>query len=113
MPPRILLFPLSLTLLAACSNGPSERDIRGAMDRDNAERMKNMTALLGERGAAVAEQLMGKAAIKSVKKIGCAEDGGNAWRCDVEYEITQGDATQTRLGKVRLVRASSGWMISE
>ncbi|MEF9995878.1 MAG: hypothetical protein RR101_09305 [Burkholderiaceae bacterium] len=110
---RILIAFFCLLGLAACSNSPSERDIKGAIERDKLERKKNMTALLGERGAAVADQVLGRTAVKSVRKIGCQEDGENAWRCDIELEVARGDATQTRLNKVRLVRGSAGWAVSE
>lgn len=110
---RQLLLILPIALLAACSASPSDRDIRGAIERQQAERKQTLTSLLGERGAAMAGQLMGPGEIKSVKKIGCREDGENAWRCDIELQIAAGDATQTRVGQLRLVRSSSGWAVSE
>lgn len=110
---RLLASSLVLLSLVACSGSPSDRDIKGALERDQAERKRNLTALLGERGAAMAEQMMGQGAIKSVKKIGCKEDGENAWKCDVEIDVASGDAVQSRISKLRLLRSSSGWVISD
>lgn len=110
---RILLACLPVVLLAACSGSPSERDIRGAIERQQAERKQAMSSLLGERGAAAAEQLLGPGELKGVKKIGCKEDGENAWRCDIELQFAAGEASRSQVGKVRLVRASNGWTVSE
>jgi len=110
---RLIASMFVLLSLVACSGSPSDRDIKGAIERDQLERKRSLTALLGERGAAMAEQLMGQGALKDVRKIGCKEDGENAWRCDVEIDIASGDATQNRITKLRLVRSSSGWVIAD
>ena len=51
--------------------------------------------------------------IKSVKKIGCKEDGDKAYKCDVEMEVTQMGKTNKEIAPFRFVKASDGWVVTK
>lgn len=45
-------------------------------------------------------------------KIGCKEDGENAYRCDVELALKQNGAVQKTPVSLRMVKTSEGWAAS-
>ena len=93
-------------LLAACSSGPSESDIKAALEQAANQSNAAMGQALGKAGAHM------KTEVLHVKKIGCKEDGG-AYRCDIELRMKvpmlgeQSSATEARF-----VKGSNGWTVS-
>lgn len=104
----VLGFAAVTVLLAACSNEPSERDIHKAVEKQISEVNEGVgaiaRALSGNRNAGPTGL---EVKLTSVRKLGCKPDGDAASRCDVEIETSGGK----RLGNVRLVKSSDGWVI--
>jgi hypothetical protein len=97
-----------LAFLAACSSGPSDRDVEQAVKKNvemTGERIKSVT------GITVPDSL--RTELRSAKNLGCSDAGGNAYNCDVEVDIKSpvGDIKQT--SKLRLVKGSEGWAVSQ
>jgi hypothetical protein len=95
----------SLVLLAACSAGPSEGDIKDALDRATAQANELTTKMVGKAGAGMRTEVL------SVRKIGCKEDG-TGYRCDIEMRVKApfvGEQTGTR--SARFVKGSDGWTV--
>lgn len=95
LPRRWALLPLVLSL-TACSAGPSESDIRQALQKSYAQ----ATAVTGV-----------KIEIQSLKKLGCSESGGG-YNCDFELSIKGPLGAQTTTTKARFVKGSQGWAAS-
>jgi hypothetical protein len=92
-------------LLAACSAGPSEGDIKAALDRAVNQANDLTTKMVGKMGAGMRTEVI------SVRKIGCKEDGAG-YRCDVEMKVKSpvvGEQTATR--NARFVKGSDGWTV--
>lgn len=104
-----LVFALPLlAVLAACSSGPSDGDIEKAVKKniDMAnEQVKKMTGM--EVPANMRTEL------RSVKNLGCADGGGNAYNCDVEIEIKSIAGVIKQPTKLRMVKGSDGWAVSQ
>jgi len=100
-------------LLAGCDGSPSASDIQGAYEAQLSG-IKSAAAQAGgnsQMASDAAGAFLPK--IKSVKKIGCSADGSDAYRCDIEVIASVGSGPeQTSAAKVRLVKGSSGWMLS-
>lgn len=65
-----------------------------------------------ERKAMGGGQMMGitiMPEMTDLKKIGCKEDGENAYRCDVEVMVKAGQETKSAPTSVRVVKTSDGW----
>lgn len=50
--------------------------------------------------------------VKSVKKIGCGEDGAKSYRCDVELEVAQNGMTHKNIARLRMVNTTDCWKAS-
>jgi hypothetical protein len=110
-PFQIFFATGALLLLAACGGEPSEADIKSAFEKQIAAESKAMDQFGGK---GMADQLKGLIPeVKIIKKIGCKEDGENAYKCDVEMEVTQMGNTNKGIAPVRFVKGSDGWMASK
>ncbi|MCU0938157.1 MAG: hypothetical protein MUC86_03250 [Burkholderiaceae bacterium] len=92
-------------LLAACSAGPSEGDIKSALDRAVNQANDLTVKMVGKAGAGMRTEVV------SVRKIGCKEDGAG-YLCDVEMKVKSpvvGEQTGTR--SARFVKGSDGWTV--
>jgi hypothetical protein len=102
-------IPAALTvaaLAAACSSGPSESDIKGALNNATQQANAATGQLLGKAGAGL------KTEVLDVKKIGCTEDG-SAYLCDIEMRVKAPFiGEQTTATKARFVKGSNGWAVS-
>lgn len=100
----------SLVFLAACGSGPSEADMNAAMKKETEAFNKQMTAI-GSAGGTVGTTITDayKIDAPNIKKIGCKQDGENAFLCDVEV-ITKEGAKAT---PARFVKGSDGWMMTK
>jgi hypothetical protein len=107
-PARLLSASFALLALTACGGEPSESDIKTAFNNQVQAETKAMQQFAGKAGADMAKSLMPE--IKSVKKIGCKEDGEKAYKCDVEMEVTQSGTTNKGIVPMRFVKGSDGWM---
>lgn len=93
-------------LAAACSSGPSEGDIKSALDQAANQSNAAMGQVLGKAGAGM------KTEILQVKKIGCKEDG-SAYLCDIEMRVKAPMVgEQATATKARFVKGSNGWTVS-
>ena len=110
-PVQILLAAAAVLSLSACGGAPSEDDIKTAIDKQMQAEAKAMLAMAGKQGAEMAKDFM--PSIKSVKKIGCKEDGDKAYKCDVEMEVTQMGNTNKGVAPMRFVKGSDGWAASK
>lgn len=100
------------TLLAGCGGGaPSETDITRAVQRQMSAEREAIEKIAGKSGAGMFQRMVGE--LKSVRKIGCKEDGEKAYQCDVELEIAQGDKTAKGATVMRFVQTSDGWTVSK
>jgi hypothetical protein len=106
----VAIFFIS-ALLTACGGAPSESDMQTAIDKQMQVEMTAAKNFMGGAGASMAEKLMPK--IESIKKIGCNDDGENAYRCDLELEVTQNGMTNKAPVKMRFVKGSDGWIASK
>lgn len=94
-----------LMILSACSGAPSEGDIRGAVDKANAEAAKQMAAIPGMPAM--------KVEVLSVKKLGC-QASGSAFECDVELRTKVPMlGEQSGVRKLRLIQGSTGWAMTQ
>jgi len=103
----VLSLPL-LAALAACSSGPSDADIKQAIQKTvdtTNESVKKMTGM--EIPANMRTELL------SAKKLGCTDAGGNAYTCDVEVEIKSVAGVVKQPTKLRMVKGSDGWAVSQ
>lgn len=104
----ILTIFILPALLTACGGAPSESDMKKAID---IQVQAEMTAAKQFMGASMAEKMTPK--IESLKKIGCKDDGENAYRCDLELEVTQNGRTNKAPTRMRFVKGSDGWVASK
>ena len=78
-------------LLAGCSHAPDDEEMRSAMGR----------------------QLKGTGAdVKSLRKIGCKDEGSSGYRCDVEVEMVTFGINTKMVRSLRFIKASDGWAVS-
>lgn len=101
----------ALLLLSACGGEPSEADIKTAFEKQVSADAKAMEQIGGEQAASFVKGLMPE--VKIIKKIGCKEDGENAYKCDVEMEVTQMGSTNKGVAPIRFVKGSDGWMATK
>lgn len=110
-PSQIFFATGALLLLAACGGEPSEADIKSVFEKQIAAEAKTMEQIGGKGTADRMKGLMGE--VKIIKKIGCKADGENAYKCDVEMEVTRMGNTNKGIAPVRFVKGSDGWMASK
>ena len=106
-----------IIFLTACSSEPSASDIDSAVrkstDDANKAAIEMATAFAGAKAVESMKDAIPQLKICSAKKVGCKEDGTNAYKCDVEY-----DAEQPLMGRVqtivpmRFVKGSNGWAVA-
>ena len=97
----------ALLLLTACGGAPSDADIKSALEKATAMSAKAV-AQFDVMGIAKSMQ----PEFKNIKKIGCKEDGEKAYKCDVEYEVTQLGNTSKQTMPMRFVKGSDGWALT-
>jgi len=95
-----------VSLLAACSSGPNQDDIRAAYIKQidqakaNAEKMAGAGAATGLFGDQFAQA---RSLADSIKLIGCKSDGDHAYACDIEI---QGNGRA-----IRMAKGDDGWVM--
>ncbi len=100
------LLLTSTLLLAACSSGPSESDIKALLEAE-LDKMSSMVSEIG--GESMSDML--KVEIHDVIIHGCEEERSDVYRCDVEV-----DATAPVLGRsverseILLAKSDNGWI---
>jgi hypothetical protein len=110
---RMTTLPILCLALAGCDKGPSEADIKAAME---AATKAQVTALAGNNRqvAKMAESYLPKVA--AVKKLSCnsAPDADAEFLCVVEITSSLNNAaSQTAAGKLRLAKGSNGWRLMQ
>lgn len=107
---RTIYSVSALLLLVGCSGAPSEGQITDAVLAQTKSDLEQMERAVG-KGAVQA--MRGRAGeVKSVKKIGCKEDGEKAYRCDIEVEVKQGEQIVKAPASMRFVKGSDGWVVA-
>ena len=102
---------LSVLTLTACGGEPSSSDIEKVFKAEmeqTAQQLKQMS------GSASGSDGLPK--IHSVRKISCTNaQGGAAYTCDVELDVTGGFGGPRKKGvtQVRFVKGSDGWTASK
>lgn len=83
-------------LLTGCGGEPSESDLKTAILKNSADMAKH-----GNPGPE----------ILSFNKVGCKEDGENAYRCDIEMALKWPgqNPTNKNIMKFRFIKGSDGW----
>jgi len=99
---KISAIGSACALLAACE--PSEGDIKSAIDKQLASEHRALQQLVGDMPTLVRTA-------KEVKKLGCKEDGENAYKCDIEVTLALGNDSQKVTLPKRFVKGSDGWVI--
>ena len=101
----------ALLLLTACGGAPSEGEIKTAIEKQMGADAKAMAQMGGKQAADMFKDMMPE--IKSVKKIGCKDDGEKAYKCDVELEVTRMGSTNKGIAPIRFVKGSDGWIATK
>lgn len=97
-------------LLTACGGAPSEGEMRAAFENQIQQSNDNVKKMAGNNS--MTKSMESK--LHSFKKVGCKEDGENAYRCDVEMEIEAPFVGRRSVNApVRFVKASDGWKVSQ
>jgi hypothetical protein len=96
---KLMLFALALSL-AACSKGPSESDMNKAVKKSIEDSNRQM-ASIGFGNGFTSE-------VPEIRKIGCKDDGENAYRCDIEVNGKAGK----KIVPARFVKGSDGWAVT-
>ena len=110
--PLLLLFTTgALLVLTACGGVPSDGNIKASIEKQMGADAKAMEQFGGKQAANMAKNWLPE--IKSIKKIGCKEDGDKAYKCDVEMEVTQKGKTNKGIAPFRFVKASDGWVVTK
>ena len=92
--------------LSACSNSPSESELKTAVEH----KMKADSEAMERR---VGKQAMPpKPELKSVRKVACKADGDKAYRCDVELEVNHGGTIAKGTAPMRFVKNGEEWVAS-
>ena len=110
-PLQLLLITGVLLALTACGGAPSDGDIKASIEKQMEADSKAMEQFGGKQATNMAKNLLPE--IKSIKKIGCKEDGDKAYKCDVEMEVTQMGNTNKGIAPFRFVKASDGWVVTK
>lgn len=111
------LAAVLVLLLAGCLGEPSETDIRAALERNiakNNESLNQTTQMFGGAGKILTD-MIGKAEIHSVKKIGCvAAKDAPGYVCDVELDMTVPLTGRKKdMTTARFVKGPDGWVVAE
>jgi hypothetical protein len=101
---------MSATLLAGCAAGPSDAEIKAAIEKSIAESHSPLKLI----------DMAMSAKLTAVKQIGCSKDKeGAAVVCDIQITV---ETTHPLTGKVemkegtdklRLVKTDKGWAVSK
>jgi hypothetical protein len=105
-PTRTVLSLGLATLMTACSSGPSESEIKAALNQATNQANAAVGQMFGKAGAGM------KTEVLDVKKLGCKENG-SAYLCDVEMRMKVpmlGEQSTTT--QARFVKGSNGWTVS-
>lgn len=108
---KICILLSTSFMLTACGGEPSERDIRGAVDRQLQSDIKSLEQMGGKQASEMTKGLLPE--IMSLKKIGCKADGEKAYKCDVELETKQMGMLNKSATSVRLLHGSDGWIAAK
>jgi predicted small lipoprotein YifL len=96
---KILVFA-AVVSLAGCGKGPSESEMNKAVKKSIDDSNRQMASI--GFGSAFSSE------VPEVKKLGCKEDGDNAFRCDIEINGKAGK----KVVPARFVKGSDGWVIT-
>lgn len=104
---RHVLLAAGVALLAACGGEPSTSDIEKAVSTNASQGSAQIEQLSRGSSKSFMPQVHG------VKKLGCRQETGAAYLCDIELDMT---SPQGLRGKVptsmRFIKGSEGWVAS-
>lgn len=116
----LTLIAASAILLTACGSGPSESDFKSAVDLQMKEKTDEMLAnaaflggkdSMGYKMVQKTVDAMRKVNITDVHKVGCKEDGENAFICDFQYVAESGGNKKSDAVHARLIKGVNGWRL--
>lgn len=93
-------------MLSACSNSPTEAELKTAVERKMKMDSEAVERSIGKQAMPMKPEL------KAVRKIGCKGDGENASRCDIELEVNHGGTLAKGQASLRFVKGTEGWTAS-
>lgn len=97
----------SAALLGGCSGEPSAGDLEKAVAANASQGAEQMERL--SRGSS--KSFMPQ--VHSVKKLGCRQETGAAWLCDVELDMTPPHGVRGKVPtSMRFTKGSEGWTAS-
>jgi outer membrane murein-binding lipoprotein Lpp len=102
-------FSVATLALTGCSGEPSSSDIEKAVKANIDQVNKQMQEMGGPLGNKMQTE------VHEIKKIGCAKAEDNAgYNCDVEMDMTAPMIGRNKsVGKLRLVKGSDGWVVTQ
>ena len=107
--PSLATLAISL-LLAGCAAGPSDAEIKAAMEKSLSESLSPLRLL---------DKAM-SAKLTAVKQIGCSKDKeGAAFVCDIQMTVETTNPLNGKVeskdstDKLRLVKTDKGWTVSK
>ena len=92
--------------LTACSNSPSEGELKTAVEHKMKADSDAMERSVGKQA------MPPKPELKSVRKVACKADGEKAYRCDVELEVNHGGTIAKGTAPMRFVKNGEEWVAS-
>lgn len=96
----------STLLLAACSSGPSESDIKSLLESE----VKQLSDALGQMGGADMSDML-KVDIHSVKIHSCEVVRDDVYNCDIEVDATAPVVGRsTDRSQITLAKSDDGWV---
>lgn len=112
--PAAVLCTLAL-IVVGCSRGPSEADIRAALEKDMAKTAQSIDEagkIFGGVGKALTDS-MGKTELHAVRKIDCKEaKDAPGFVCDVEIDMTVPFVGRSKeMTTARFVKGPEGWVV--
>lgn len=108
--PRLAITALVLSgaaLLGGCSGEPSAGDLEKAVAANASQGAEQMERLSRGSSKSFMPQVHG------VKKLGCRQDTGAAWLCDIELDVTSPQGVRGKVPtSMRFIKGSEGWTAS-
>ncbi len=97
-----LLASLALT---ACSKPPVEAELKAAVERKMTSDREALERRIGPQAMPPV-----KPVLRNLRQLGCKEDAEKTYRCEVELEVSHGDAVATGTASMRFQKVGDEWV---
>lgn len=98
----IIVAAAILPFLCACSGGPSDGDMKRALQNE-----ANRTTAIVNGGI---PGLVRQIEIGKVNSLGCTAASERVFRCDIEVEMITKDGQVKNVATVSFIKGSDGWV---